>query len=542
MQKAQLMNHKFISKKHELILGCMVGAILIVTAAGLDYAKTTQSYCVDSSGICFKDDSEFLLLPDTQGNKRLYEGQTWALSWGDANNNLWPDLYLNHHRLLNTEKRFPSSHLILDLGKNNLNWEYRELPGQDQHSALFFDFDGDGDMEIFELIGGRSGNASEENTTDYNSLHDSFMPTDSAYIKAKDIGLHQPAARGRYAVPFIHKDALHLAVMNAPREDGKYGPVFLRRGHEGIFTASDIFYKDCFINPCTEQAIAIEKYRDIVFGFVDDDNLADIVLFDAIKENGADIFLNSSDGVFEHTNRAMSDKNTKFALILPTTNKSTFRLMLANHKEINILSSYNSNENAGRIIKLNFKKGKLGKLVDIATADFNNDTWSDVISLHNTKDGIPSVVLWLGSSAGEFSKHVFQMQNLGTDARNLAIADFNLDGELDVVFGGGKGRPWPDNDGRYVLWSGKTDGNWLEIDLVDDHGLRGLNSKITVEMEGKVLTRGQFGGVRGEVQDHMRIHFGLGDNEVAAVTVNWSDGDATHLPAVKANQLIEIRK
>ena len=124
------------------------------------------------------------------------------------------------------------------------------------------------------------------------------------------------------------------------------------------------------------------------------------------------------------------------------------------------------------------------------------------------------------------------------------MVDYDLDGALDVLFSEGKGTPeeTTGGGGGYILLRGKADNNWLELDLIDELNLRGLGSRVTVTASGTKMTRWQYGGVHGEVQDLARLHFGLGDTKLVNLRVTWWDGTETVLNEIEANQLLSVRK
>jgi hypothetical protein len=259
-----------------------IASILTIFALGVGYffngksrtevanLRANQDICFDWGSLCFKDMTDAIRLPNNQGDLTDYRGQTWGIAWGTANNNEWPDLYLNHHRELNTDGRFPTSHLIIDIGKNLTSKDFRTLGRGDQHSAIFIDINRDGIDEILETIGGRQGNAEKTNIGTHNQLHlinqTAISPKHqsiSATDWATSLGIEQAGARGRQVVPFVLDNKLFLAFLNQGRKDGMHAPNFRKKNDAGIFQHHQILGSKCTQESCSTQSFGIERYKSL---------------------------------------------------------------------------------------------------------------------------------------------------------------------------------------------------------------------------------------------------------------------------------------
>ncbi len=169
-------------------------------------------------------------------------------------------------------------------------------------------------------------------------------------------------------------------------------------------------------------------------------------------------------------------------------------------------------------------------LIDLFVSKGNIDEQADYAS----KD--PSNLM-LGNPDGTFSEHA---QDAGTvsfaKGRGAALADFNLDGMLDLVEVNFKSQVllWR-NVGSGDAGRPATMGRWLGLELAQPGPNRdAIGSWIEVRAGALTLQReltvggGHVGGQLGWV------HFGLGEATAADVRVQWPDGQTgpwMHLPA-----------
>lgn len=133
------------------------------------------------------------------------------------------------------------------------------------------------------------------------------------------------------------------------------------------------------------------------------------------------------------------------------------------------------------------------------------------------------------------------------DARGMAVADFDNDGDLDIVVNtnpGDVGKPSvPPVLLRNDLGQNR---NWLCVELkgtISNHdavgaeviiaGRRSDGSKITLMRH---VTAG--GGYASQNSD--RLYFGLGDVSIESLTVRWPSGRKHNFAELAAKQLLRI--
>ena len=116
-----------------------------------------------------------------------------------------------------------------------------------------------------------------------------------------------------------------------------------------------------------------------------------------------------------------------------------------------------------------------------------------------------------------------------------AYADLDLDGDLDLVFSN-------TNEAAFLYENLSTGNNFLQIVLQGPfHNLNGIGAKVAVYHQGTKQIQ-EFHPVRGfQSSQEPLVHFGLGSREqVDSVVVHWMDGKESFLERIAVNQRIEV--
>jgi hypothetical protein len=135
------------------------------------------------------------------------------------------------------------------------------------------------------------------------------------------------------------------------------------------------------------------------------------------------------------------------------------------------------------------------------------------------------------------------------DARGVATADFDNDGDLDIVINNNPGDSGRAELSRATLLRNNVGErrNWLAVELRGTESNRdAVGASVTVEAGGEKFTRLVTAGSGFASQQSARLYFGLGDKtEVDVMTVRWPNGRIQKFSkdqdrAIAARQLIRI--
>lgn len=181
----------------------------------------------------------------------------------------------------------------------------------------------------------------------------------------------------------------------------------------------------------------------------------------------------------------------------------------------------------------------------VSWGDLDLDTDLDLVLVNGNipvtnlvSDAKPVRILRNLTAQGETGRFEEVGDGLGLDeigpllARGSAVADYDNDGDLDVVVNQvGGDLVLLENDGVV--------GNWLEVSLEGFHP----GAVVTVELpDGRRMSRTVRAGSSYLSSEDPRAHFGLGDAQmVRRVIVRWPGGGETVVTGVDAGQIVTVR-
>lgn len=126
---------------------------------------------------------------------------------------------------------------------------------------------------------------------------------------------------------------------------------------------------------------------------------------------------------------------------------------------------------------------------------------------------------------------------------SVAVADYNLDGFLDLfvtnaLFPGVLASDGPDQ----LFQNQGNDNSWFMLDLVGTESNRdGVGTRVELTSNGVTQLREQSGGIHRRSQNHQRLHFGLGENQIIdELVIQWPSGIEQRLENIAANQILQV--
>ena len=165
-----------------------------------------------------------------------------------------------------------------------------------------------------------------------------------------------------------------------------------------------------------------------------------------------------------------------------------------------------------------------GSMLGAGMADIDNDGDLDLFTMNPDR-------LFLNTGDGTFVDETSR-SGVGDVDSALSFGDFDLDGFLDVYFGGGANR-----GGLYRNRS--NDNHWLRVELVGVESNRsGIGTRLIATSGDLQQMREILGGL-GYYQDELVAHFGLGQRtKVDQLKIRWPSGQVDVLTDIPADQKI----
>lgn len=465
---------------------------------------------------------------------------SWGASWGDFDGDTLPDLWTSNHFSRPTVYRNRGEGTFADITPQVT------IPKdliQDTHAAAWGDFDNDGDSDLSQLVGaqtGRGDGPSQLFVNDEGRLED----------RGKVLGIDYPLGRGRTPLWFDENNDGQLDLIFAAKErpDGQAPPTIFRQNEQRfdnvgstigfdpsakksikptphaflsdldgnraldlIYAGSPPYSLSHFISPKLLPIIPddLKPNEDIAAADFNGDLRTDLYLIRTVLGNSPDL----PDRLLLNTTSGFVDRTTSAGLN-------------ATHFDGNSASAGDFDNDMDVDLYVNVVKG----------SDANQPN----ILLENQGDGTFIPLLDAGGASGT-------TRGLGD---TVALADYDLDGFLDLFVTNGKTRLPPNNcrqgdcgNGPYQLFHNRGNGNhWLEIDLEGISSNRdGIGASVIATSGGVKQLREQSGGIHNRAQNHQRLHFGLADNtQVEELKIYWPSGITQTLKDIPADQLIRI--
>jgi hypothetical protein len=184
--------------------------------------------------------------------------------------------------------------------------------------------------------------------------------------------------------------------------------------------------------------------------------------------------------------------------------------------------------------------------------DYDNDGWNDILQLngamldnvslyHGEVSYKEPLLMYRNLGKGEFDK---VSDSLGPDfirpivGRGLAIADYDNDGDIDIV---------TNNRGDFpslLRNDGANANHWLTVQLIGTKSNRdGIGASLKVGSAGFVQVEQAKAGMSYMSASDPRIHFGLGKrHKIESLEITWPSGQVDRLTNVPIDQIIAIKE
>ena len=180
----------------------------------------------------------------------------------------------------------------------------------------------------------------------------------------------------------------------------------------------------------------------------------------------------------------------------------------------------------------------------VAFVDFDGDGWKDIL-LASSDYPDTRMFLWRQVSEGQFEEIA---EAAGVDhpwPAGLAVADFDLDGDLDVVTGSStarSGTPWTTRE-VHLYENLLGPGNVSRVTLQGERANRaGIGARVELSAGGLTTVQEVSGGYGTfGMQQDVALTFGLGEAcDIDSLSVTWPDGTVDTLTDVRANYPITV--
>ncbi len=217
------------------------------------------------------------------------------------------------------------------------------------------------------------------------------------------------------------------------------------------------------------------------------------------------------------------------------------------------------NQGNGVFLDVTDSMGVANTFVDTAFAtgwgtaflDFDNDTYLDLMVSNGRVPSagfIPTSYkdpnkLYRNPGTGAFVDiSVAAGVNDSTHGRGLACADYDNDGDIDVLIGVADAHATTDNHALLFKNELNNGNGWLKVRLVGTTSNRdGFGAQVSVFAAGRTFIREIDGGSSHMSQNSSIAHFGLGSlGAIDSLSVSWPGGAVQTFDSLGINQLVVV--
>ncbi len=169
--------------------------------------------------------------------------------------------------------------------------------------------------------------------------------------------------------------------------------------------------------------------------------------------------------------------------------------------------------------------------------DVDNDGWQDFFVTNGFSADTGPNVLFHNQQDGTFADVSATLGDVGFDGRGVAFADYDNDGDLDLVVTADAG-----DDTR--LWRNDTDNgyHWITLNLMGTLSNRSaIGARVEVSTSVRTTVQEVSGGAGRGSQNSLPLEFGLGEADlVEQITIRWPSQGWQTMFDVDVDQILTI--
>ncbi|MEX2234437.1 MAG: CRTAC1 family protein, partial [Cyclobacteriaceae bacterium] len=509
-----------------------------------------------AGGFSFEDVTETSGIPGQ-------ENWAFGVSVIDINQDGFQDIYVSMGGPGNSNS-FPNQ-LFIHQGLDDLQRpvfkemaeEYGLADRGQSIQALFFDYDRDGDLDMYQLTGGgfeRSPNNPSPIVSDGSAVN-----TDRLYRNDGDPGSGHPVFRNVSKEAGILHEGYGLGISLLDINEDGWPDLYVTND----YLTNDHLYVNNQDGTFSEKVSEYFKHTSHFamgndLGDINNDGLMDVIAVDMLPD--------------DHYRRKLMFGASQYNKFYYAVNHGYTHQYMRNTLQVNNGNgSFSETGQLSGIYKTDWSWAAL-------FADLDNDEYQDIFITNGFGKDVTDLdfVKFRSSMTSEIKNETLRRKilldslaqrpgikvanyafrnngnllftdvsdawgfNIPAYSNGVAYADFDNDGDLDLAVSN-------IDEGAHLYWNTQREtnpigSNYLRIKLSGNGQNRsGIGSKVTVRYAGKLQCRlkSVVRGFQSTMEDN--LHFGLGSVEKAdSVEVLWPDGKTSLLTDVKTNRLIGV--